>query len=218
MADRPADLVGICALYLSGSLLFIDRQLASARFQLVTSEPTDEVVVVAIDARSLQEMPVWPWPRSWHADVIKKLHEARARQIADDIDFSAASSKAEDDALEAALAHAGGNVILPVFEQSAGARASVTSTAPLPQFAAHTRIASANIYPDSDGIVRRLARVELWSGSLVPTMAAASAGLQPSAMGRYYVDFGIEAATSRRFPMSTCCAARSTPACSPARS
>jgi PAS domain S-box-containing protein len=185
--------VGISALYLSGSLLFIDRQLASARFQLVTSEPADDVVVVAIDARSLQEMPVWPWPRSWHADVITKLHQAGARQIAVDIDFSAASSKAEDDALEAALAHAGGNVILPVFEQSAGSKASVTSTAPLPQFAAHTRIASANIYPDSDGIVRRLARVELWSGSLVPTMAAAAAGLQPSAMGRYYVDFGIEA-------------------------
>ena len=36
----------ICALYLSGSLLFIDRQLTSARFQLVTSDPTDDVVVV----------------------------------------------------------------------------------------------------------------------------------------------------------------------------
>ena len=47
---------GICALYLSGSLLFIDRQLASARFQLVTSEPTGDVVVVAIDAPSLQEI------------------------------------------------------------------------------------------------------------------------------------------------------------------
>ena len=184
---------GISALYVSGSLLFIDRQLTSARFQLVTFEPTDDVVVVAIDARSLQEMPVWPWPRSWHATLIDKLREAGARQIAIDIDFSAASSKAEDDALEAALARAGGNVILPVFEQSGGARASVTSTAPLPQFAAHTRIASANIYPDSDGIVRRLARVELWSGSLVPSMAAAAAGLQPSAMGRYYVDFGIAA-------------------------
>ena len=67
----------------------------------------------------------------------------------------------------------------------------MTSTAPLPLFMAHTRVASANICPDSDGIVRRLARVELWSGNLVPTMAAAAAGLQPSAMGRYYVDFGI---------------------------
>jgi PAS domain S-box-containing protein len=185
--------VSIGVLYLSGSLLFIDRPLTSARFQVLTSDPTGDVVVVAIDARSLQEMPVWPWPRSWHAMVIDKLHAAGARQIAVDIDFSAASSKDEDDALAAALARAGGNVILPVFEQSADSKSNIASTAPLPPFAAHTRIASANIRPDSDGIVRRLARVELWAGSLVPTMAAASAGLQPTEMSRYYVDFGIQA-------------------------
>ena len=188
----------ICALYLSGSLLFIDRQLTSARFQLVTSDPTDDVVVVAIDARSLQEISVWPWPRGKHASVIDKLREAGARQIAVDIDFSATSTPAEDDKLAAALARAGGNVILPVFEQSADSKRTITSTAPLPQFAEHTRIASANIYPDSDGIVRRLARVELWAGTLVPTMAAAAAGLQPTAMSRYYVDFGIDADQIKR--------------------
>jgi PAS domain S-box-containing protein len=125
--------------------------------------------------------------------VIDKLHAAGAQQIAIDIDFSAVSRKSEDDALAAALARAGGSVILPVFEQPGDAQSRVTSTAPLPQFAAHTRIASANIRPDSDGIVRGLARVELWAGTLVPTMAAASAGLQPTAMGRYYIDYGIAA-------------------------
>ena len=184
---------GICVLYLSGSLLFIDRQLASARFQLVTSEPTDDVVVVAIDAPSLQEISVWPWPRSKHASVIDKLREAGARKIAVDIDFSATSTPEEDDKLAAALARAGDTVILPVFEQSGNSQRTITSTAPLQQFAEHTSVASANIYPDSDGIVRRLARVELWAGTLVPTMAAAAAGLQPTAMGRYYVDFGIDA-------------------------
>jgi PAS domain S-box-containing protein len=189
---------GISALYLSGSLLFIDRQLASARFQLVTSDPTDDVVVVAIDAPSLQEISVWPWPRGTHASVIDKLREAGARKIAVDIDFSATSTPAEDAKLAGALARAGTNVILPVFEQSADSRRTITSTAPLAQFAEHTRVASANIYPDSDGIVRRLARVELWAGTPVPTMAAAAAGLQSIAMGRYYVDFGIDADQIKR--------------------
>ena len=184
---------GIAALYLSGSLTFIDRPLTSARFQLVTTDPTDDIVVVAIDARSLQAISVWPWPRSKHAAVIDKLREAGARQIAVDIDFSAVSTPDEDDKLAAALARTDGNVILPVFEQSAGPESAVASTAPLAQFAEHTRIASANIRPDSDGIVRRLTRVELWSGSLVPSMAAAAAGLEPTSMGRYYVDFGIAA-------------------------
>jgi len=182
---------GIAVLYLSGSLAFIERPLAGARFKLVTSEPSDEVVVVAIDARSLREMSVWPWPRSWHAAVIDQLHNAGARQIAVDIDFSAASSPAQDEALAAALARAGDTVILPVFEQLADVQNNVASTAPLPLFAQHTRIASVNVRPDSDGIVRRLARVELWSDTLVPTMAAAAAGIQPSEVGSYYIDFGI---------------------------
>jgi len=188
-----ATCMGIAALYLSGSLTFIERQLSAARFQMVKSDPSGAVVLVAIDARSLQEMPVWPWPRSWHATVIDQLRAAGADQIAVDIDFSAASLKAEDDALEAALARAGSKVILPVFEQVADSKNNVAATAPLPQFARHTRIASANIRPDSDGIVRRVARVELWSGTFVPTVAAAAAGLQPTAIGRYYVDFGIRA-------------------------
>ncbi|WP_119301436.1 CHASE2 domain-containing protein [Dongia deserti] len=181
----------IAALYFTGSLAFIERPLASARFQLVKSEPSGEIVLVAIDARSLREMSVWPWPRSWHATVIDQLHAAGARQIAVDIDFSASSSPGEDDALAAALARAGGTVILPIFEQPADAKNNVAATAPLPQFAQHTRIASANVRPDSDGIVRRLSRVELWSGTLVPTMAAAAAGLQPSAIGSYYIDFSF---------------------------
>jgi PAS domain S-box-containing protein len=181
----------IAALYLSGSLAFIERPLTGARFQLLPSNPSDNIVVVAIDAHSLQQMPVWPWPRSWHAMVIDKLRIAGARQIAIDVDFSSASIKAEDDALSAALARAGGAVILPVFEQTADSRNNVVATAPLAQFSRHTRIASANIHPDSDGIVRRMARVELWSGAYVPTVATAAAGLQPTEIGRYYIDFGI---------------------------
>src|SRR4029453_11884399 len=96
--------VGIAALYLSGSLLFIDRQLDAARFQLVTSDPTDDIVVVAIDARSLQDIAVWPWPRKLHADVINALYQAGARQIAVDIDFSAESVKEQDKFLARVLA------------------------------------------------------------------------------------------------------------------
>ena len=132
--------VSICALYLSGSLLFIDRELTSVRFQLVFSDPTDDVVVVAIDARSLQEISVWRWPRGKHASVIEKLREA-ATPDRSRYRISATSTPAEDDKLGAAPARAGCNVILPVFEQSADYKSTIDSTAPRPQFAEHTRIA-----------------------------------------------------------------------------
>jgi len=183
----------IAALYLTGSLTFIERQLTGARFQVLTSNPSDSVVVVAIDAHSLQQMPVWPWPRSWHATVIDKLRAAGARQIALDIDFSSASTPAEDDALSAALARAGDSIILPVFEQTADRSGKILATSPLQQFSRYTRIASANVHPDTDGIVRRMARIELWSSAVVPTVASALAGLNPTDLGRYYIDFGIRA-------------------------
>ena len=183
---------GVSTLYLSGSLLFIDRQLASARFQLVTSDPTDEVVVVAIDAPSLQEISVWPWPRGTHAAVIDKLREAGARKIAVDIDFSATSNPEEDAKLAAALARAGGNVILPVFEQSANSRRTITSTARCRSF-----VSIPASHPPTS-IRTATASCGDWRASSclrqspVPTMAAAAAELQPTAMGRYYVDFGID--------------------------
>src|SRR5262245_26352980 len=148
---------GIAVLYLSGSLLFIDRQLSAARFGLLTSEPTGDVVIVAIDPDSLKRMPVWPWKRSQHAKLIDLVREAGAQQIVIEIAFSAESTESEDAALEAALARAGDKVILPVFEQSNGANGEVTSTAPLERFRQHTRVASVNIYPDNDGITRRVA-------------------------------------------------------------
>jgi CHASE2 domain-containing sensor protein len=43
----------------------------------------------------------WPWPRSIHAAVIDRLHQAGVRSIAFDVDFSAHSELAEDAAMAA---------------------------------------------------------------------------------------------------------------------
>jgi hypothetical protein len=61
--------------------------------------------------------------------------ECGVRSIAFDVDFSSASDPAEDAKLEAALARAGGSVILPTFRQSAGSVSSEYSeNAPLKTF------------------------------------------------------------------------------------
>src|SRR5687767_11850225 len=110
--------LAIVTLYLMGGLNFAERQIAAARFQWLKSDPSGELVVVAIDAHSLQEKPYWPWPRSLHAEIIDRLQTAGAKSIIFDVDFSAQSnSPAEDAALTAALARAGDIVTLPVFQQ-----------------------------------------------------------------------------------------------------
>ncbi|MEO9702393.1 CHASE2 domain-containing protein, partial [Marinobacter alexandrii] len=49
--------------------------------------PSDDVVIVAIDELSLNRIGRWPWPRSVHAEIIRKLHTAGADTIVFDILF-----------------------------------------------------------------------------------------------------------------------------------
>ena len=54
----------VAAAYLGGILEFFEREIMDVRFRLLETGPTDDLVLVAIDAPSLREVGVWPWPRS----------------------------------------------------------------------------------------------------------------------------------------------------------
>jgi PAS domain S-box-containing protein len=182
----------IVGLHAGGYLRFFDAQFDEARFRLVRSDPSPQIAIVAIDAKSLQERSRWPWPRSWHAAAVDRLAEAGAAQIVLDIDFSAASTPTEDAALAAALQRAGERVILPVFSQPAQRQSNIlVESFPMAAMAERARIASANVYADSDGVVRRMAQLTEWGDALVPTMAAAAAGSRRT--GDFLIDYGIRA-------------------------
>ena len=51
----------------------IGHKLTELRFKLFPTQATGKVVLVAIDAKSIQQTQKWPWPRSLHAELIKKL-------------------------------------------------------------------------------------------------------------------------------------------------
>jgi PAS domain S-box-containing protein len=182
----------IVGLHAGGSLRFFDAAFDEARFRLVRSDPSPQIAIVAIDANSLEKRPLWPWPRSWHATLVDRLVDAGAAQIVLDIDFSAASTKAEDTALAAALHRAGERVILPVFQQPAQQQSNaMVENFPMAALAERARIASANIHADGDGIVRRMPQLLEWGGALVPTLAAAAAGSRTT--DEFLIDYGIRA-------------------------
>jgi PAS domain S-box-containing protein len=182
----------IVGLHAGGYLRFFDAAFDEARFRLVRSDPSPQIAIVAIDASSLEQRPLWPWPRSWHATLIDRLVDAGAAQIVLDIDFSAASTEAEDTALAAALHRAGERVILPVFQQPAQQQSNaMVGNFPMAALAERARIASANIHADGDGIVRRMPQLMEWGGALVPTLAAAAAGSRTT--DEFMIDYGIRA-------------------------
>ena len=73
--------------------------------------PSEDVVIVGIDQKSLDVLGRFPWPRNTHAHLVEQLHRMGARLIAFDLIFSEASP--EDEALAKAM-KAAGNVYLPV--------------------------------------------------------------------------------------------------------
>ena len=183
--------------YLSGGLAFAERQLTELKFSLTRRPATGDLALVAIDARSLHEIGVWPWPRSLHAALLDRLIAAGARRIAFDIDFSSPSLPEADAELERALEASGGRVALAAHRQlqRGSDEPILIQTRPLPRFARHAVVASTSVRPDADGVVRKLAVHELWDGRDVRSLAAFLAGEHhehPDHGQLFAIDFGID--------------------------
>jgi EAL domain-containing protein (putative c-di-GMP-specific phosphodiesterase class I)/CHASE2 domain-containing sensor protein len=162
LAKRRAIVLTVAAAF--GSLVLVtgageglDHLLRSMRDRVRSHAASGEVHIVEIDARSLNRIHRWPMPRGIHAAAVDRLHSAGVRSIAFDVDFSSASDPAEDARFQAALARAGGSVILPTFRQFAGSGSSeYTENAPIKILADHAFLGAVNVLPDADGYVRRM--------------------------------------------------------------
>ena len=188
----------VAALYVFGALDFLEYRLADLRYRLTPRAATSELVIVAIDAESVAEVGTWPWPRSLHARAVERLYAAGARQIALDIDFSSRSTPGEDAALAGALKRVKPPPIVPVFKQysrSIRGLSSIIETGPIDEVADSARLASINVRPESDGLVRRLHYGDMWRGRYVPSMAAALITPGRFLEGSFYIDFGIDVAS-----------------------
>lgn len=120
--------MGLAALALSLGLFYahpwlLDRAeyaLLDWRFRVRgASAPRNPVVVIAVDAQSLDELGRWPWRRDLLAQLIRRLDEAGVRAIGLDVIFSERETPIEADALRVArraLAERGGDEP-PVLEE-----------------------------------------------------------------------------------------------------
>lgn len=76
-----------------------------------TPSPPKEIVIIAIDEKSIKEQGRWPWPRSVQAALIKKIKQFDVGVIALDIVYLVADSPHEDKFLVEALRTPGSPVI-----------------------------------------------------------------------------------------------------------
>jgi EAL domain-containing protein (putative c-di-GMP-specific phosphodiesterase class I)/CHASE2 domain-containing sensor protein len=189
-----AALVGLGAL-LSGQAVSGDQQLQQIRDSLRQHEASGELHIVEIDARSLQAIARWPWPRGIHAQIVDRLAQAGVRSIAFDVDFSALSDPAEDAKFAGALARAGGGVSLPTFRQYAGGgagAAAIVDSLPAPIFREHAFVSAVNVIPDSDAYVRQMPLGVETAGYPRPSLAAFVAERKAVAGEQFPVDYSID--------------------------
>ncbi|GAB6039845.1 CHASE2 domain-containing protein [Endothiovibrio diazotrophicus] len=157
-------------------------------FLLQRDQPAPrDVVIVAIDDRSLEEIGRWPWNRAVHALLLQRLTEAGSAAVALDIILSEPSDGDGDAVLAAAIA-AHGKVVLPVIHAAYGARGDGEAP-PLPRLAAAAAaVGHIHIELDPDGIARG---VYLWEGFRTPRrpqLALALLGLSAPQRAAPYLD------------------------------
>ncbi len=194
---RPHILVAIAlAIVLStGWHGALRNALTDLRFSSQSRAASGNVVVVAIDAPSIDQIGVWPWPRRLHAELLRKLEAAGAGDIAFDVDFSSPSDPASDEAFVQALRDAGGSTILPSFKQPAPNGGAAHINRPLKSFGNQSWPAVVNVAIEPDGLVRRYPFGEKLGDALMPSMAVVLAGQDANRRPPFLIDFSIRAAS-----------------------
>ncbi len=172
--------------------------LTDVRFAWRQRQAGGGIVVVAIDAPSIEKIGVWPWPRQLHAHLLRQLGIAGASDVVFDIDFSAPSDGASDQAFAEALEQAGGSLVLPTFKQpvaGGGNAAAVHINRPLPKFANQSWSAVVNVAVEPDGLVRRYPFGDTVDGRFLPTMGAVLAEQYEANRQPFLIDYSISAAS-----------------------
>lgn len=144
-----------------GWLWRIDQAIYDVSMASARGEADSDVLIVAIDERSLAELGRWPWPRSIHAELLQRLRAAGSGPVAMDILFSEPGvMDPEGDAALAAAIRDHGRVVLPVSRSSTPGPARERDGGPV--FASSAAaLGHAEVEFDPDGIVRS---VYLWDG------------------------------------------------------
>src|SRR5262245_35023015 len=96
----------MCVAYLGHVLGTVEDWTMDKRFAIRGAHTPHDAAVVAIDDKSLHDLGQWPFPRRYHAQLLRKLADDRPSAIAMDIQFTEPSDPVDDSALVGAVAYA----------------------------------------------------------------------------------------------------------------
>ncbi|BBB27062.1 EAL domain-containing protein [Amphritea japonica] len=144
---------------LNSSRIFerLDLMTYDLMYPFHAGEMSDEVVIVAVDNNSIEQLGRWPWSRREHARLVDRLTEMDAAAIGIDILFT--EPQRDDPGADQAFAialHQSNRVVLaaaPGIQQDG----MITELLPLPELAINAAgIGHVDTELDKDGLCRRV--------------------------------------------------------------
>jgi CHASE2 domain-containing sensor protein len=171
----------------------LELSTVDARFSIRGAEPAPELLVVAIDDKTFDDLEIqWPFPRDLHGQVVDRLAAAGARVIAYDIQFTEPSADVEaDNALIEAVASADHVVLATTEVDEQGGHAVFGGEEVLDDLGA--RAGNALLPADPGGAIRRVpyAVEKLIAFSVAAAEEARGTPIDPDSLGgeSAWIDF-----------------------------
>ncbi len=138
-----------------GVLEAMEDSSVDQRFRERGAQPPADLLVVAVDDITFSELGrPWPLPRSLFGRAVRRLHDAGAREIVIDVQFTEPTAPREDMALFDAIDRAGGAVLATSESDGRGRTNVLGGDENLAEIGAE---AGASNLPDGEtgGIIRR---------------------------------------------------------------
>ncbi len=155
------------------SLRVPNRQIYDYLMSTLERPAPDNIVIVAIDDKSIAELGRWPWKRGTHAQLLNILNNGAPRAIGFDVILTEGDANATgaDHALALAIAR-NRHVVLPILTMRT--EAGLAPLLPYPEFAtAAAGLGHIQLNFSSDGIVRGAWLYETLGGREWKTLALA---------------------------------------------
>jgi len=166
----------------SGALEPLEREALKARFDVRGAEPVRGLLVVGIDARTFGNLQTrWPFRRSLHGRMVRRLHAAGAREIVYDVQFTEPTRRREDVALFNAIGEAGGAVLATSESDPSGRTDVLGGDANLRSIGA--RAAASDLRNDTSGAIASFPRAAGGLDSIAVVTAERLSGDAPDPNG-----------------------------------
>ncbi len=172
----------------------LEDSLRIARNKLHEQPVSGNIVLVAVDEKSLREVDGWPWSRSRQADFIDKIDSLGPKKILFDILYTGPSNSVDDGKLAEALERSG-KVTLAAQTRLGDYNGKENDGLPMAMFAKHTSVASVAWNFNWQNSVWKLNQAVSFKGEPMQTLSAAIANIAGPVDRKYRIDYSFNVDT-----------------------